>query len=106
MEDNERTRRHIYLGRTGKAESYTSTASGGPKTPEIPPRNRQQHGGTLKSQLQTVSDEQQRLSQEAVAYDLESRIGVQIEFESFPGIELAVQSLADARSRIELMNVR
>ena len=58
------------------------------------------------AQLRTVSDQQERLSQEAATCGLESSIGIQVEFESFPGIELAVQSLADAPSRIELMNVR
>ena len=106
MDDNKKTRPHIYLGRTGKAESYTSTVSGGPNTPEIPPRNRQQHGRELMAQLQAVSEKQVQLSQEAADYDLESVIGIQVEFQSFPGIDLAVQSLADARSRIELLNVR
>ena len=106
MDDKKKTRPRIYLGRTGKAESYTSTANRGPKPPAIPLRNRQQHGGALMAQLRTVSDQQERLSQEAATCGLESSIGIQVEFESFPGIELAVQSLADAPSRIELMNVR
>ena len=105
MEENLKPRRHIYLGRTGKAESYTSTA-GPPNSPTIPPRDRQQHGRVLMAQLRQVASDQQRLSQEAIAYDLESLIGIQIEFKSFPGIELAVESLADARSGIELTNVR
>jgi hypothetical protein len=106
MDENNKKRRHLYLGSTGKAESYTSTAGGGGSRPDIPPRNRQQHGGALMAQLRQVESDQQRLSQEAAGYDLESRIGIQIEFTSVPGIELAVESLADARSGIELTNVR
>ena len=106
MDATNKKRRHLYLGSTGKAESYTSTAGGGGSRPDIPPRNRQQHGGALMAQLRQVESDQQRLSQDAAAYDLESRIGIQIEFMSFPGIELAVESLADVRSGIELTNVR
>lgn len=106
MEETLTPKRHIYLGRTGKAESYTSTAGGGGSRPDIPPRDRQQHGRALMAQLQQVATDQQRMSQDAAVYDLESPIGIQIEFKSFPGIELAVESLADARSGIELTNLR
>lgn len=107
MEENQRLKKHIYLGRTGQAESYTSTAQGGGSKPDgIPHLNREQHGGTLMMQLRQVASDQQRLSQEAEAYNFESRMGIQIEFMSFPGIDLAVESLADARSGIELTNVR
>ena len=37
---------------------------------------------------------------------MEDGLGLQVEFESFPGIELAFESLARERSGIELMNVR
>src|SRR5690606_33471346 len=49
----------------------------------------------LRAQLQTV---QQQIA--------EPDIGLQIEFRSFEGIELATESLARERSGIELMNVR
>lgn len=106
MDDNDKRRRHIYLGATGKAESYTSIASGGPTSLHLPPCDRQQHGGALMAQLRQVQSEQQRLNEEAASYELQSRIGIQVEFESFPDIEFAVESLADARSQIELTNVR
>ncbi|WP_295401620.1 S8 family peptidase [uncultured Thiocystis sp.] len=105
MDENNKKRRHLYLGCTGKAESYTSTA-GPPNSPFIPPQVRQQHGRALMAQLRQIASDQQRLSHEASAYDLDSLIGIQIEFTSFPGIELAVESLADARGGIELTNVR
>ena len=104
--EEEKYRKHIYLGATGKAESYTSPSSGGPGSPDVPERNRQQHGSALLAQLRTVEAEQARLSQEPEARDLESPIGIQVEFEGFPDVGLAVASLADARSRIELSNVR
>jgi len=45
------------------------------------------------------------LKSEASAYPLESVIGIQIEFESFPDIALAVESLANETHKIELINV-
>jgi hypothetical protein len=103
--ENKDVKPHIYLGSTGKPEPFTSPSSGGGDKPDIPIRNRQQHGHALISQLRTVEQQQAILKQESVSYDLESVIGVQVEFESFPGIELAVESLANAKQKIELLNV-
>lgn len=104
MDSKKETRRHIYLGATGKAESYTSMAT--VRKPPIPAQNRPQHGGALQEQLTTVAREQDRLVQEAATRNLESAIGIQVEFESYPGVDLAVASLANAASHIELLNVR
>ena len=96
---------HIYLGQTGKAEPYTSPSTGRRPRPDIPPRNRQEHGSNLFNHLYRVQEQQDTLLQEAGTYELTSGLGIQIEFESFPGIEMAVESLADARQQIELQNV-
>lgn len=104
MAENQDVKPHFYLGPTGKAEPFTSTSGGGRK-PDIPARNRQQHGGALIGQLRQVEQRQAALDEETEALELELIIGIQVEFESFPGIELAVESLADARQKIELLNV-
>lgn len=96
---------HIHLGATGKRESYTSPIQGGTRKSRVPYRNRQQHGQALLAQLQAVATQQAALAQEAETYELESIIGIQVEFQSFPDVDLAVESLADARQRIELLNV-
>jgi hypothetical protein len=96
---------HIYLGPTGRAEPYTSPSTGRRPKPDIPPRNRQEHGSNLFSHLRRVQEQQDTLLQEAGTYELASRLGIQVEFESFPGIEMAVESLADARQQIELQNI-
>lgn len=106
MDGAEERRRHIYLGQTGKAESYTHPGSGGGSDPDIPARNRSQHGPMLQRQVQDLKTAQERLAREAGAQDMESLIGIQVEFESFPEIDLAVEKLGDVRQRIELMNVR
>ena len=58
------------------------------------------------AQLQAVEAQQNTLAQDAKAWCLESKLGIQVEFESFPGADLAVASLADARQQIELLNVK
>lgn len=104
MADTKDTRPHIFLGATGKAEQYTATTGGGGGA-EIPARNRQQHGAALRQQLDTIAAFQSGISEESKGYELESRVGIQVSFESFPGVELMIESLADARQQIELMNV-
>jgi hypothetical protein len=103
--DQKDLKSHFFLGKTGQPEPYTSTATGGPKKKQIPERDRQQHGSALLGQLQQIQGEQAAIKTEAQAYDFESVIGVQIEFESFPDIELAVESLANEQQKIELLNV-
>jgi len=56
-------------------------------------------------QLRQIEEQQVELYEIAKTYELQSSIGIQVEFESFPGIELAIESLADARQKIELLNV-
>jgi hypothetical protein len=96
---------HIYLGQTGKTEPFTSPSTGTGAKPNVPVRDRQQHGTALFGQLHHIKDRQIELQMEAEELELESLIGIQVEFESFPGIDLAVERLADARQKIELLNV-
>lgn len=56
-------------------------------------------------QLHQIEEQQVALRQEAESLELESVSGIQVEFESFPKIELAVESLADTRQKIEMLNV-
>lgn len=106
MAERKDVKPHIYLGATGKAEPFVAPSTGGGSNVQIPAKNRQQHGATLQAQLQMVSATQTALTEAAEEYELESPIGIQIAFESFPGVALAVESLADSRQHIELMNTR
>ena len=73
---------------------------------EVLVRNRQEHGSNLRDQIALV----QESSDSAVAVQRNSGmsegLGISVEFESFPGIDLAFESLARERSGIELLNVR
>ncbi len=104
MANNTDIKPHIFLGSIGKVEKYTHPGSGGGDT-VIPERNRQQHGGQLSAQLDQVKQQQQEIEAESEGYDLESGIGIQVAFESFPDVEMAVESLANATQGVELLNV-
>jgi hypothetical protein len=106
MAEAKDARPHIYLGAIGKAEHFTAPSAGGGGSHEIPERNRQHHGAALRQQLNSITESLSNIVDEAGKYELESRVGIQVAFESFPGVELMVESLADARQQIELMNVR
>jgi hypothetical protein len=72
----------------------------------IPTRDRHLHGTALLGQIQSIKpafDMARHVQEEA---GLEGGFGLQVEFESFPDIELAFESLARERSGIELLNVR
>ena len=105
MTDRKDAKPHFFLGQTGKPEPYTSISTGGGKKQAAPEQNRQEHGSALLGQLQLIQTDQQTLKSEASIYPLESVIGIQIEFESFPDIALAVESLANETHKIELLNV-
>ena len=104
-EDGAEPRRHIVLNDTGQPESFRPPGGGGGGK-EIPRQNRQTHGHGLLQQVDNLKPaiEQAKAQQEATG--LEEGFGLQIEFESFPDIELAFESLAAEGSGIELLNVR
>ena len=99
-------RPHLVLHGTSTPKAFTAhTPKGGAKQalPDLP---RQQHGQALHRQLQNLKP----LVAIAVAAQqeqgLESGLGLQIHFVSQPDVELAFQSLADERQKIELLSVR
>jgi len=102
--DRKDAKPHFFPRKTGKSEQYTYSRRGGKKL-LVPEKNRQQHGPVLLGQLQKIQVDQQTLKTEAAVYALESVVGIQIEFESFPDIVLAVESLANETHKIELLNV-
>ena len=102
----DRQRRHFILEGVTETESYRYPGAGGGSSSEIPARNRPEHGSELQRQigeLRTVA-ESARDAQQAAG--MEDGLGLQVEFESFPDIELAFESLAREHWGIELLNVR
>jgi hypothetical protein len=105
MPEPERTFPHFILEGFTETEEFRSPSGGGEQS-EIPPQNRRQHGSALMRQLRDLERVMAAARQEQIDAGLETGIGLQIEFESFPDIELAFESLARERSGIELSNVR
>lgn len=97
---------HFFLGATGKSEAYTSPASGGGGGVATPPQVRETHSESLLNNLASVSSELESQKEEAASYELESKLGIQVAFESFEGVDMMVESLANASQGIELLNVK
>lgn len=74
--------------------------------PRIPERDRRRHGTTLLGQIGALKTEMAAVCEAQQQAGLDGGFGLQVEFESFPDIELVFESLARERSGIELLNVR
>lgn len=97
--------RHFVLGGVTETEPYRPPRIR-PEPTVIPERDRVQHGGALLRQIDELkphADQAQSAQQDS---GIAQGWGIQVEFESFPDIELAFESLARERSGIELDNVR
>ncbi len=101
----EEQHRHFILDGVTEVESYRSPRQGG-KRPWIPEWNRQRHGAALQRQLDALRPQAEAARNAQQQAGLDEGLGLLVEFESFPGIELAFESLARERSGIELLNVR
>tara|TARA_R110001599_G_scaffold210763_2_gene408103 strand:+ start:2432 stop:4936 length:2505 start_codon:yes stop_codon:yes gene_type:complete len=97
---------HIFLGSTGKAENYTAPKSPRGPAPKTPAQVRSTHSQHLLNNLTAVAASLPLQKEEAGSYELQTKLGIQVAFESFDGVEMAIESLADARSGIELLNVK
>ena len=96
--------RHFILEGVTETEAFRSRGGGG--RPPIPRRNRIQHGGALQRQIDELRTEAESAREAQQDAGLEDGLGLQVEFESFPDIELAFESLAREKQGIELLNVR
>lgn len=103
-DETNKNHRHFILEGFTETERYRSLQGG--KRSVIPGRNRPRHGRALLAQLEALSGEAARARDLQEAAGFEDGFGLQVEFESFPDVELAFESLARERSGIELLNVR
>ena len=104
-EEGSQPRRHFILDHTGEAERFRRPGGGG-DAQTVPRRNRQAHGSALLQQVDRLKPELEQAKAQQQQVGMQDGFGLQIEFESFPDIELAFESLAAERSGIELLNVR
>jgi hypothetical protein len=91
-------RPHLFPQDTRTTEGYTARAAGGGGRVVVPAQNRQQHAGVLRAQIaQVAAVQQQRVAEQQVA-NVQTAIGVQVEFESHARCRaLAAESLARDR---------
>ena len=105
-EEADGLRRHFILDGVTETEPYRYPGSGGGDPSEIPARNRARHGAELQRQIGVLRGVAENAREEQQVAGMEDGLGLQVEFESFPDIELAFESLARDHWGIELLNVR
>ena len=105
-EEPDAPRRHFILDGVTETEPYRYPGSGGDGPSRPPPRDRAEHGAALQHQIDELRGVAATARQAQQAVGMEDGLGLQVEFESFPEIELAFESLARDHWGIELLNVR
>lgn len=107
MPDQPKAKRpHFILRDTSQAVEFKAHSAGGRSKRDVPVLPRQQHGTSLQKQiagLKPAAAEAVRVQQEL---QLESGLGLQIQFTSQPDVALAFESLANETKKIELLSVR
>lgn len=103
MDQNSRNRHHIILEGFTEAERFQSPPSS--RTPKsVPERDRGTHGAALLGQVEEMKPEMTAARQAQQEAGLESGLGIRVEFESFPDVDLAFERLDRERQGIELLN--
>lgn len=98
-------RPHFVLSNTSVAKPFTAHTGRGPE-PDVPELPRAQHGASLHAQLQTLKPLAEQAAVRQRDMKLEGGVGLQIQFQSQPGIALAFESLANDPQHIELLSIR
>lgn len=104
-DETDALRRHFILEGVTETEPYRPVSGGGGAS-RPPARNRAQHAASLQRQINELRGEAEIAREAQQAAGMEDGLGLQVEFESFPDIELAFESLARDHWGIELLNVR
>ena len=97
--------KHFILNRFTDTERFVQPQQAIPRTP-VPNRDRKLHGKALMEQIEALKPEMVAARKEQEKAGLEGGFGLQLEFTSFPDVELAFESLAREQSGVELLNVR
>ena len=98
--------RHFILEGVTDTEAYRYPGGGGGDRPDIPARDRRSHATALQGQLDALREIAETTGDAQRDAGMEEGLGLQVEFESFPDLELAFESLARENQGIELQNVR
>lgn len=99
-------RPHFFLPQTAQAKPFTAHSNGGGDKAFVPAQNRQTHGASLRRQLTALQQAAVVLKSQQEQDDLESGIGLQVQFVGMPNVQLAFEKLANETQKIELLSVR
>ena len=105
MNQSQDKRPHFVLSNTSETKPFTAYGGGGGSHP-VPKLARAQHGASLQTQLQTLKPIAEQAAATQHDMGLEGGVGLQIQFQSQPGIALAFESLANETQHIELLSIR
>lgn len=106
MSDQPQAKRpHLILRDTSHAVRFTAKSSP-VKGKDVPVQPRQQHAASLQSQIEELKATAAQAVRVQKDLQLESGLGLQIQFTSQPDVVLAFESLANATKKIELLSVR
>lgn len=104
-DQDQRKNRHFIVHGFTETEPFRSPGQGGAKK-LVPELDRQRHGMALFGQVEALKPEMTAARKAQEEAGLDEGFGLLVEFESFPDIDLAFESLARENSHIELLNVR
>lgn len=99
-------RPHLILSQTSEPKNFTAHNAGGGSSAVIPELPRNQHGTSLLAQLELIKPIAQHSMEMQQALGLESGLGLQIQFQNQPNVELAFESLGNDTQHIELLSIR
>ncbi len=102
--ESKQTYRHFILEGVTQTEIFQSSGGGSQST--IPKRDRTLHARELQRQIVHLKEIEATACEVQQGVGLEDGRGIQVEFESYPDIELAFERLAREQKGIELLNVR
>lgn len=106
MPDQPQAKRpHFILRDTSRAVGFKARSTPVPWE-DIPAQPRQLHGASLQGQIDKLKPAAVEAARVQQDLQLESGLGLQIQFTSQPDVALAFESLANATKRIELLSVR
>jgi len=99
-------RPHFILRGTSKAVEFKAHSAGGRSTDDVPALPRAQHSASLRAQIENLKPAAEKAVEGQRDLQLESGLGLQIQFSSQPDVKLAFYSFANEPKKIELLSVR
>jgi hypothetical protein len=105
MENYSFNKAHFTLNSIATPQNFTTPSRNIQRSiiPEQPPES---HGRRLRGDLALISTQLNTLKDSIADIPLQMGIGIQVEFDGFPDVDLAFESLANATHGIDLHNIK